>query len=175
MEFALVTVTMGDHLWTKLNHLEKLTKQHEKRIIDEQQNGIRREDSNMFILHHLNISLDVGLLQKDINLEAKRGQCILISGPSGCGKTSLFRICAGLQTIDAKHIILPARHHLLFIPQRPYLPIGSLRCQALFLLKDTTAISDKHLFQLFQSVHLFYLIQRYTLDTVSNHIIIHKK
>jgi ABC-type uncharacterized transport system fused permease/ATPase subunit len=97
-----------------------------------------------------------------------RGQCVLISGPSGCGKTSLFRICAGLQSINAKQIILPARRHLLFIPQRPYLPIGNLRFQALFLLEEQSTISDRDLFQLFRSVNLLYLLERYALDAVSN-------
>ncbi|CAF1153352.1 unnamed protein product [Adineta steineri] len=160
---------MGDHLWTILNHLEKLTKQHQRRIAYEQESGIRQEDANMFILDHLNIPVSdvVGapLLQSNVNLEAIRGQCVLISGPSGCGKTSLFRICAGFQSIDAKQIILPARRHLLFIPQRPYLPHGSLRFQALFLLKDQNLISDRDLFQLFQSVNLLYLLERHALDT----------
>jgi hypothetical protein len=48
---------MGDHLWTILNHLEKLTKQHQRRIAYEQESGIRQENTNMFILHHLNISV----------------------------------------------------------------------------------------------------------------------
>jgi ABC-type uncharacterized transport system fused permease/ATPase subunit len=98
-----------------------------------------------------------------VNLEATRGQCVLISGPSGCGKTSLFRICAGLQLVDAKQLILPERRRLLFIPQRPYLPIGSLRFQALFLLKEHNNISDKDLWQLFQSVNLQYLLERHAL------------
>jgi putative ATP-binding cassette transporter len=163
---------MGDHLWTIFNHLEKLTEQHQKRITYEEESGIRQEDANMFILNHLNISVPgvVGapLLQSEVNLEAIRGQCVLVSGPSGCGKTSLFRICAGLQSIDAKKIILPARRHLLFIPQRPYLPLGSLRFQALFLLEDQSTISDRDLFQLFRSVNLLYLLERYALNAVSN-------
>ena len=99
---------------------------------------------------------------------ARRNECVLICGPSGCGKTSLFRICAGLQSIDAKRIILPSRHHLLFIPQRPYLPLGSLRFQALFLLEDRSNINERDLLQLFQSVNLQYLLERHTLDVVSN-------
>jgi ABC-type uncharacterized transport system fused permease/ATPase subunit len=189
MEPALITVTMGDHLWLMLNHLEKLTKQHQKRIEYERENGIRQDNADMFALRHLNISIpskrfsyihqictdffhdsdviNAPLLQSDVNLEATRGQCVLISGPSGCGKTSLFRICAGLQLVDAKQLILPERRRLLFIPQRPYLPIGSLRFQALFLLKEHNNISDKDLCQLFQSVNLQYLLERHAFDTVS--------
>jgi putative ATP-binding cassette transporter len=103
-----------------------------------------------------------------VNLEATRGQCVLISGPSGCGKTSLFRICAGLRSLDAERLVLPERQHLLFIPQRPYLPIGNLRFQALLLLKGQDNINDKDLYQLFRAVNLQYLFERYTLDTVSS-------
>ncbi|UJR19349.1 hypothetical protein I4U23_022478 [Adineta vaga] len=156
LEFALITVTMGNHLWMILDRLEKLAKQHQTRIAYEKDSGIRQEDSNMFILRHLNISVSgvIGapLLQSQVNLEAIRGQCILVSGPSGCGKTSLFRICAGLQSIDAKQIILPTRHHLL------------LRFQALFLVEDQRTINDRDLFQLFRSVNLLYLLERHTLD-----------
>ena len=113
--------------------------------------------------------MNTPLLQSDINLEAERGQCILISGPSGCGKTSLFRICAGLRSIDAEQLVLPERHHMLFIPQQPYLPLGDLRLQARLLLQKHEHSSDEDLYQLFRIVNLQYLLERYTLDTVSDH------
>ena len=106
------------------------------------------------------------LLQRNVNLEATRGQCVLVSGPSGCGKTTLFRICAGLRPITAKQLILPQRQHLIFIPQRPYLPLGSLRFQVLFLLKEYNSITDEQIYPLFGVVNLLYLLERYSLDTV---------
>lgn len=163
---------MGDHLWRVLNRLEELTKQHGNRIAYERENGIREEDPDLFVLDHLNIPLggvpNAALLQSAVNFESRRNECVLVCGASGCGKTSLFRICAGLQSIDAKKIILPERRHLLFIPQRPYLPLGSLRLQALFLLEDRTNINERDLHQLFQSVNLQYLLERHTLDAVSD-------
>ncbi|CAF1183425.1 unnamed protein product [Rotaria sordida] len=170
MEPALVTITMGDHLWMMINHLEKLTKYHQKRIAYERESGIRQHNRDMLVIHHLDISVlhavNAPLLQSDVNLEAAHGQCILISGPSGCGKTSLFRICAGLWPANAKQLILPERSHLIFIPQRPYLPRGSLRFQVLLLLKEHNHIIDQDIYQLFQVVNLLYLLQRYTLDTI---------
>ena len=57
IEFALATVTMGEHLWTILNRLEERAKQHENRTTYERENGIRQENPNLFVLHDLNISL----------------------------------------------------------------------------------------------------------------------
>jgi ABC-type uncharacterized transport system fused permease/ATPase subunit len=117
--------------------------------------------------HHFRSDVaNAPLLQSNINLEALRGQCVLVSGPSGCGKTSLFRICAGLRPIDAKRIILPERRHLLFIPQRPYLPLGILRFQALFLVERQHYIGEDDVRRLFQAVNLSYILERHTLDTV---------
>jgi hypothetical protein len=48
---------MGGHLWTILNHLEVLTKNHRNRIAYERESGIRQENSNLFVLDHMNISV----------------------------------------------------------------------------------------------------------------------
>jgi putative ATP-binding cassette transporter len=54
------------------------------------------------------------------------GERVLVSGPSGSGKSTLFRALAGLWPFASGRIALP-RGRLLFLPQKPYLPIGSLR------------------------------------------------
>ncbi|CAF1482417.1 unnamed protein product [Rotaria sordida] len=78
MEPALVTITMGDHLWMMINHLEKLTKYHQKRIAYERESGIRQHNRDMLVIHHLDISVlhavNAPLLQSDVNLEAAHGQ-----------------------------------------------------------------------------------------------------
>ena len=56
MEPALVAITMGDHLWTVIQRLEKLTKQHQKRIAYERENGIKHEDGDVLAIRHLDIS-----------------------------------------------------------------------------------------------------------------------
>lgn len=171
LEPALITVTMGEQLWTMLNHLEDLTRQRQKVMEDERENGVRQENPDVFALRHVNISISNGsrvLLQNDVNFEATRGQCVLISGPSGCGKTSLFRTCAGLRSIDGQQLVQPKRQRLLFIPQRPYLPQGDLRFQSLFLLEESNAIDNEHLYQLFKKVNLHYLLDRYSFDTVTD-------
>ena len=68
------------------------------------------------------------ILLSDISFRAQSGDSLLIRGPSGCGKTSLLRTLAGLWPFGSSgHIIGPAREHILFVPQRPYTPQGSLR------------------------------------------------
>ena len=51
---------------------------------------------------------------------------LLVTGPAGAGKTSLFRAVRALWPLLAGRIALPAQGELLYLPQRPYLPIGSL-------------------------------------------------
>ena len=68
------------------------------------------------------------ILLSNVSFCAQSGDSLLIRGPSGCGKTSLLRALAGLWPFGSSgHIISPAREHILFVPQRPYTPQGSLR------------------------------------------------
>ena len=68
------------------------------------------------------------VLLEHININAQRGDVLLIQGPSGCGKTSLLRALAGLWPFGSSgRIRRPAHEHILFVPQRPYVPQGSLR------------------------------------------------
>ncbi|QEX19062.1 ATP-binding protein [Hypericibacter terrae] len=55
------------------------------------------------------------------------GQSVLITGPSGSGKSTLFRVLGGLWPFGSGAVSMPAGAKLLFLPQRPYLPLGPLR------------------------------------------------
>lgn len=65
------------------------------------------------------------LASTDLNLAP--GISVLISGPSGSGKSTLFRVLAGLWPYGSGQVSIPAGAKLLFLPQRPYLPLGTLR------------------------------------------------
>jgi putative ATP-binding cassette transporter len=63
----------------------------------------------------------------DVNLSLLRGDTVLLGGSSGSGKSTLFRAIAGIWPFGCGEIRRPRGRHILFLPQKPYLPIGSLR------------------------------------------------
>jgi len=62
-----------------------------------------------------------------LNLVLAPGVSTLVTGPSGCGKSTLFRAFAGIWPFGNGSVRWPEQARILFLPQRPYLPIGSLR------------------------------------------------
>lgn len=61
------------------------------------------------------------------SVELKPGEHLLVTGPSGSGKSTFFRSLAGIWPYWKGRILLPAGARLLFLPQKPYLPLGSLK------------------------------------------------
>jgi putative ATP-binding cassette transporter len=66
-------------------------------------------------------------LLADTTLAFAKGQSTLISGASGSGKSTLFRALAGIWPFGSGHVHVPAGARVLFLPQKPYIPIGTLR------------------------------------------------
>jgi len=62
----------------------------------------------------------------DASAEIRSGERVLIQGESGTGKSTLFRAIGGLWPWGAGEIEIPPREDMMFMPQRPYLPLGSL-------------------------------------------------
>jgi len=92
--------------------------------------GIRRteEAGAALELKHVDLLLPGGRrLMEDIDLDFRRGDNALISGPTGSGKSTLFRAIAGIWPFGRGEIRMPADGRSLFLPQKPYLPIGTLR------------------------------------------------
>jgi putative ATP-binding cassette transporter len=79
----------------------------------------------------LNLPNGVTLLAPT-TLELRKNESVLIRGPSGAGKSTLFRALAGIWPYWKGKIALPKGAKLLFLPQKPYLPIGSLKHAACY-------------------------------------------
>lgn len=96
----------------------------------EQASGITVERNNVggLLVQDLALALPNGEeLCTPFSAEILPGQRILVTGPSGCGKSTLLRAIAGIWPYGRGMIEIPASQRLLFLPQRTYLPIGSLR------------------------------------------------
>jgi putative ATP-binding cassette transporter len=70
---------------------------------------------------------DGSIVIGETNRTIEKGEKVLIVGESGSGKSTLFRAIAGLWPWGAGTILVPARSKMMFMPQRPYLPLGTLR------------------------------------------------
>ena len=96
----------------------------------------------------------------DLSLEVDRNQRLLVVGPSGCGKTSFLRMVSGLWPPAAGQVQRPREGELLFIPQKPYMLLGSLREQLCYPLQPER-FSDAQLRHVLEQVRLPELVQRY--------------
>ncbi|KZL87060.1 abc transporter transmembrane region 2, partial [Colletotrichum incanum] len=74
-------------------------------------------------------------LMESLSMVVRRGEHLLISGPNGVGKTAIARILAGLWPVYRGLVSRPkdiGQDGIMFLPQRPYLSIGTLRDQVIY-------------------------------------------
>jgi putative ATP-binding cassette transporter len=77
---------------------------------------------------HLDLGLPDGrTLVSDTSFTIQPGERVVLTGPSGSGKSTLFRALAGIWPFGRGAVRFPADARVLFLPQKPYIPIGSLR------------------------------------------------
>ena len=87
-----------------------------------------KNTSNALQLWQIDIALPDGRqLAEKLSIAVPAGKRLLISGGSGAGKSTLLRAIAGIWPYGTGEISLPTGWRTMFLPQRPYLPLGSLR------------------------------------------------
>ena len=87
-----------------------------------------RDDINGLVLQDVQVELPDGRrLFEGLSLAVPAGKYLLVSGNSGCGKSTLLRALAGIWPYGCGIVSLPSGWRSMFLPQRPYLPLGSLR------------------------------------------------
>ena len=90
--------------------------------------AVSKQPASRIRLTDLELSLPDGrVLVEALTTDIETGAHIVVAGPSGSGKTTLFRALAGLWPFGSGSVESPAGARALFLPQRPYLPIGTLR------------------------------------------------
>jgi vitamin B12/bleomycin/antimicrobial peptide transport system ATP-binding/permease protein len=90
-------------------------------------------------------------------LELKPGEKVLISGPSGSGKSTLFRMLAGIWPFGRARVRIPEGARMMFLPQKTYIPIGTLRDAVTYPAAAGT-YSDDAIRQMLRSVTLDKLV-----------------
>ena len=95
-------------------------------------------------------------------MQIEAGQRILIAGPSGCGKSTLMRAIAGIWPYGAGMVEIPHQWKLLFLPQKSYLPIASLRAAIAYPAAERayTDLAIRHYLELCKLSHLSGLLDR---------------
>jgi putative ATP-binding cassette transporter len=116
--------------------------------------GERVEDGDQLSIEGLSLQLPQGsALLADASLKIQPGEDVLVTGPSGSGKSTLFRALAGIWPYWRGRIKLPRGAKLLFLPQKPYLPIGSLK-RAVCYPEDPSNFSDEQVLEALDTVGL---------------------
>ncbi|PRP84668.1 ATPase [Planoprotostelium fungivorum] len=112
-------------------------------------------------------SLKRTIILSDVNLELQGKQRLLIVGRSGIGKSSLLRVICGLWNHGRGTVERPELGDMLFLPQKPYTPIGSLRQQLLYPREDKNEehYDDQVLEKVLERVGLSQLVTRHGLRT----------
>ena len=107
-----------------------LTFQEAMDVATAQTEGIRvsRDGAGEVRAEQLSVALPSGrVLVSDADLALAPGHRVLITGPTGSGKSTLFRALAGIWPFGTGRVEVPERARILFLPQRAYMPIASLR------------------------------------------------
>jgi vitamin B12/bleomycin/antimicrobial peptide transport system ATP-binding/permease protein len=135
--------------------LEEVTKQPEN------VSSIKTIEENHLAFEHVTLQTPnyEQVIVEDLSLSVQPGEGLLIVGPSGRGKSSLLRVIAGLWNTGTGRLVRPPLEEILFLPQRPYIILGTLREQLLYP-NTNRQITDTELKEVLQQVNLQNLLNR---------------
>ncbi len=128
----------------------------------QQQPGVRQaqDGSEELVIDNVALNLPNGQpLISASNATIKSGESLLIRGPSGSGKSTLFRAIAGIWPFGKGRMRMPASFRVLFLPQRPYLPLGTIR-DVVSYPASPDEFSDEQIKEVLNAVGLPQLVDR---------------
>ena len=144
------------NLASVISRLSGFTKHVEQTI--ELKDEVIRADSpdNNFSIDGLTVSLpNQKVLLDGLNVTLTAGERLLVTGVSGSGKSTLLRTLAGIWLYAKGLLKIPRGARIMFLPQRPYLPLGTLKRALLYpQSEEDTAISTERLSTVLNEVGL---------------------
>jgi len=121
-----------------------------------EQRGIQRAAStgDTVSAEGLDLALPTGrVLLANAAFTIERGERVLLRGPSGSGKSTVFRAIAGIWPFGRGQVRVPQGARMLFLPQKPYIPIGTLRAAVTYPAAPDT-FDDATIAEALERVHL---------------------
>lgn len=98
------------------------------------------------------------VLLQDVNVEIGSGERLLVIGVSGIGKSSLMRVISGLWDCGEGVVERPASRNTLFLPQKPFIMLGSLRENVIYP-SSRADVTDDEVMDALHKVNIGYLPQ----------------
>lgn len=99
------------------------------------------------------------VLVRDLNIEVGKGESLLVAGRSGLGKSSLMRAVCGLWDTGAGRVTRPHSENTLFLPQRPFIMLGTLRENVIYPSRREN-VTNAEVEDALRRANLGYLLQR---------------
>lgn len=131
---------IGQRLTSFVNHMETVDAKakHENKLT------LNEDSNNQISAKKVMIKNPrEGVLLKGINQEFKGGHSYVIKGESGIGKSTFVRTIAGIWPYASGEISLPANKNIMYLPQKAYMPIGTLAEAILFPDKHDPALENQ--------------------------------
>lgn len=121
---------------------------------------VERDTGPALEVRNLELTVPTGrVLLKGVNQQIAPGEAVLLSGPSGSGKSTLFRALAGIWPFGHGTVRIPRDAKVLFLPQKPYLPLGTLK-QAVCYPGPSEDVSDATASEALEACRLEHLKNR---------------
>jgi vitamin B12/bleomycin/antimicrobial peptide transport system ATP-binding/permease protein len=139
---------------TVVNRLATYIEECDVARVAEGSAGIEIAEEQRIALEDVSLKTPDGKTQlvENLSVDVKEDERLLITGASGVGKTSLTRAIAGIWRTGSGRIVRPPLDDMMFLPQRPYMILGSLRAQLCYpRVKDA---SDDDLNRVLAEVNL---------------------
>lgn len=144
----------AQRLTTFLNHLTEV----EENASAHDHLRIREQKQDTIVANNISITTpkEIPLLQ-NVQLQMQHGQHYLIKGASGIGKSTFIRVLAGIWPYASGELILPEKKQLMYLPQKPYMPIGTLE-EAIIFPNPSHPQQLEKIQQILRDCHLEHLI-----------------